>query len=191
MFRENDFRIVDKPPEDEHIRLVRAWDFAASEKATADRTAGVLVAQSGQGSERHWTILDVASGRWSPAVTRKTLKATAEADGPTVTQLFEQEPGGSGKILCQELITAIAPLPGDTVTPTGSKVVRATGFAAQVEAGNVSLLRGPWNRKFLDELKTFPVGRRKDQTDASVHGFNWLASHEPDYSWADLESALS
>jgi phage terminase large subunit-like protein len=36
--------------------------------------------------------------------------------------------------------------------PTGDKVTRARPFAAQVEAGNVALVRGAWNLAYLDEL---------------------------------------
>jgi predicted phage terminase large subunit-like protein len=60
-------------------------------------------------------------------------------------------------------------------TSTGSKEVRAMPFAAQCEAGNVKLLRGPWNVAYLDELTSFPFGTNDDQVDASSGGFNKLA----------------
>jgi len=61
------------------------------------------------------------------------------------------------------------------IRPTGDKETRAKAFAAQAEAGNVRLVRGPWNNAFLDELCTFPNGRWDDQVDAASDAFNELA----------------
>jgi hypothetical protein len=57
---------------------------------------------------------------------------------------------------------------------TGSKEVRAEPFASQCEAGNVRLVRGPWNAAYIDELTTFPNGSHDDQVDASSSAFNRL-----------------
>ena len=48
-------------------------------------------------------------------------------------------------------------------------------LSAQAEAGNVKLVRGTWNRDFLDELCTFPSGTHDDQVDAASAAFNRLA----------------
>ena len=59
----------------------------------------------------------------------------------------------------------------DTVSAereTGSKAVRAEPFAAQCEAGNVYLKRGPRNNSFIDELCNFPTGSNDDQVDAGL-----------------------
>jgi predicted phage terminase large subunit-like protein len=55
---------------------------------------------------------------------------------------------------------------------TGSKDVRAEPYAAQVQAGNIALVSGPWNRDFIDEHETFPAGKYKDQVDAAAGAFN-------------------
>lgn len=57
---------------------------------------------------------------------------------------------------------------------TGSKAVRAKALAAQVEAGNVVLLRAPWNKAFREELSMFPNGTHDDQVDAASRAFNKL-----------------
>jgi predicted phage terminase large subunit-like protein len=49
-------------------------------------------------------------------------------------------------------------------------------LAAQVEAGNVSILRADWNRALTEEMQNFPWGRKDDQVDALVRAFNELAS---------------
>jgi len=48
-------------------------------------------------------------------------------------------------------------------------------FAARCEAGNVKLVRGPWNAAFLDELCVAPSGAHDDQIDAAALAFNKLA----------------
>ena len=52
--------------------------------------------------------------------------------------------------------------------------MRAEPYAAQVQGGNVLLVRGAWNRDFIDEHVSFPVGRAKDQVDATSAAFNLL-----------------
>jgi hypothetical protein len=59
---------------------------------------------------------------------------------------------------------------------TGSKEVRADPFAAQAEARNVRLVRGPWNGAYLDELTIFPNGANDDVVDASSGAFAKLGS---------------
>ena len=59
---------------------------------------------------------------------------------------------------------------------TGSKQVRAQPLAAQVQAGNVSLLAGDWVRAFVDECEVWPKGKFDDQVDAAAGAFNKLAS---------------
>ena len=58
---------------------------------------------------------------------------------------------------------------------TGDKCERAAPLTAQCEAGNVRLLRGPWNQRYLEELCAFPLGSFADQVDASSGAFNKLA----------------
>ena len=58
---------------------------------------------------------------------------------------------------------------------SGSKVTRADALSGQVEAGNVVLVRGAWNKKFVDECGYFPNGDFADQVDASSRAFHRLA----------------
>jgi predicted phage terminase large subunit-like protein len=68
----------------------------------------------------------------------------------------------------------VANLHGFTVrysVESGDKVVRADPLSAQVEAGNVKLVKGVWNHDFLEEVTFFPNGR-KDRVDAMVRAYN-------------------
>ena len=58
---------------------------------------------------------------------------------------------------------------------TGEKSIRAEPYAVQVEAGNIRVLQAHWTQAFIDEHKTFPVGKYKDQVDAAGGAFNKLS----------------
>ncbi len=47
-------------------------------------------------------------------------------------------------------------------------------LASQLEAGNLSLGKGDWNRELIDEMRDFPWGRKDDQVDALVRAFTTL-----------------
>ena len=62
-----------------------------------------------------------------------------------------------------------------TERASGPKEVRADPFSAQVNAGNVRLVKGAWNKAYIEELRTFPNGNNDDMVDGSADGFNELA----------------
>ncbi|MFL9998464.1 phage terminase large subunit [Paraburkholderia sediminicola] len=53
---------------------------------------------------------------------------------------------------------------------TDDKVTRAEPFAAQVNAGNILMLRADWNAALIAELRAFPFGTHDDQADALSRG---------------------
>jgi len=71
-------------------------------------------------------------------------------------------------------VALLAGYPATTSPETGDKVVRARPLASQVNAGNVIMLRGPWNDAFTGELRTFPNGAHDDQVDAASRAYNAL-----------------
>jgi predicted phage terminase large subunit-like protein len=52
--------------------------------------------------------------------------------------------------------------------------VRAEPYAAQVQGEQVSLKAAEWNRAFLEEHEQFPMGKYKDQVDATAGAYNKL-----------------
>ena len=157
-------------------RRVRAWDLAGSKEASADRTAGVRLAQytTVEGGTA-WLVEDVQAGRWTPAERMERIAAVARADGAGVDIVIEQDSGIGGTVRTQQLVAACAPMRVSTVRPTGDKGQRAQPLAAQCEAGNVALLSGgDWIAGFLEETGTFPVLGHDDQVDAAAHAFNHL-----------------
>jgi len=93
-------------------------------------------------------------------------------DGKVVIVDFPQDPGQAGKAQAED-IAADFPDRRIFYTPeSGAKDVRAEAPAAQVEAGNVYLVRGAWNGVFLDEAAAFPGSTFKDQIDAFSRAYH-------------------
>ena len=156
---------------------IRYWDKAATERGKGgDASAGVLMARDDKGL---FYVEDVVVGQWSALERDQVIRQTAERDrqryGGEVSIWGEQEPGSGGKESAEAMVRLLAGHPIATERSTGSKEVRAQPFAAQCEAGNVKMLRGPWNADYISELSMFPMGDHDDQVDASSGAFNKLA----------------
>ena len=162
--------IVGAPPK--LTKIVRYWDKAGTDGGGA-RTAGVKM---GHGSDGNWYVLDVVKGQWSAARREPVIRQTAETDGKSIEVWIEQEPGSGGKESAESTIRNLAGFRIKAERATGDKAVRAEPYAVQVEAGNIKLVKGDWNQEFIDEHKSFPNGKFKDQIDAASGGFNKLAA---------------
>lgn len=161
--------IVDVP--NTPLEQVRYWDKAGTEGGGA-RTAGVLMGRARDGS---MVIYDVVKGQWAAPKREAVMRQTADADGQKVRVRIEQEPGSGGKESAEATVRNLAGYSVTVERVTGDKATRAEPFAVQVAAGRVKLARGEWNKDFIDECKTFPVGKYKDQVDAAAGAFNALA----------------
>ena len=172
MFQRGDFEIVDAVPAGA-IRC-RAWDFAATQQKPGkqpDWTVGLRMAKVGN----VFYVEDVRRDRWSPADVEKNLKNTASQDGLNVRIRMPEDPGAAGKSDAATKIKLLAGYDVQAIRPTGEKAVRAKPASAQAEAGNVKLLRAPWNDTFLDEVCSFPNAQHDDQVDAFADALNELA----------------
>lgn len=149
-------------------KWVRHWDLAATAKASAARTAGVKLGRTPDG---RFVVAHVVLTQSEGNEVRKIILGTAEADGRDVEISLPQDGGQAGKIQVQDYAALLAGYRFHAEPETGSKETRAEPFAAQCEAGNVSLVRGEWNETYLDELCLFPSGQFKDQVDASSAAF--------------------
>jgi predicted phage terminase large subunit-like protein len=88
----------------------------------------------------------------------------------------EQEPGSGGKESAERSVQMLAGFNVFKDRVKGNKELRAEPYAAQVQAGNIRLLDGKWNRDFLDEHETFPNGKFMDQVDAAGGAFAKLVA---------------
>lgn len=168
------FNIVEAAPE--HLVCSRFWDLAATLPRVGtdpDYTAGVKL---GKAVDGRLYVLDVARIRESPGSVERLIRATAEMDGVGTYIGIEQEPGSSGVNTVDHYVRRI--LQGYVVKgykTTGSKEARANPIAAQAEAKNLYLVRGPWLEAFIAELEVFPSkGVHDDQVDALSGAFGML-----------------
>jgi predicted phage terminase large subunit-like protein len=168
VFKVSKLEYVDAADVPGDLVLCRAWDLAATSGA-GDYTAGVLVGRSDEG---YVYVLDSVRGQWEPAARNQRKRETAAQDGRHVTIRLPQDPGQAGKEQAGSLTRMLAGYPVKALPISGDKQVRADPFAAQVNAGNVRIVRGAWNAAFVEELRTFPAGKNDDQVDAAADAFN-------------------
>lgn len=168
LFKRDWFKTVDVAPV--VARRVRGWDTAATADG-GDWTVGVRIAYALDGRVY---IEDVVRGQWSPSGVDNVMLMTAESDGAKVAQREEKEGGSAGKAVIQARSKLLNKFDYAGVQATGDKVTRSKPYRSQVEAGNVYLVKGAWNKDYLDELCDFPVGKHDDQVDGSSCGYNQL-----------------
>jgi len=172
MFKRDDFEVIDHIPA--HAQVVaraRGWDLAATESNRAAYTVGVKLAKLSDG---RLVIEDVIRGRWGPAEVEAKILAAAHVDGPAIAQFLPQDPGQSGKAQVRAIANLLEGYNARFSPESGDKETRALPFAAQVEVGNVSMIRAPWNDAFLAEAALFPAGEFKDQIDACTRAYDWI-----------------
>lgn len=174
MFKPDWFRFVDKAPEG--LKLVRYWDLAATPKKEdetrdPDYSVGVLVGEL----DGNIYICDIERLQGSPAEVETRIKRCADIDGRAVTVGIEEEKGSSGKYVGSYFARHVLPdrdVISDSIS--GDKIERAKPWAADAENGRVFLVRADWNRAFLAEAGSFPIGAHKDQCDAVSGGYKLL-----------------
>ncbi len=163
----------------------RGWDFAATAKELKgddpDYTAGVKVRRV----NGVYYVLDCQAVQEGPAeVDRLFLNnsrqdgAAAAAAGARYRVRWEIEPGSAGIRESQRLVKLLDGLDARGVHPTGDKLTRARALAAQAEAGNVKLLRGPWNEAWLRHMHGQPDLPHDDIMDATALAYNELLAGE-------------
>lgn len=175
MFQKHWFDTVDAAPDGGIV--VRGWDLAASKKKqgaagnTQAATSGIKIklvdprVEHGKLVGGTVYILDDVNLFGTGNAVRVAMRNTAQQDGDGCVHDFPQDPGQAGKDQAGSLAANLHGFSVRYSPESGDKVVRADPISAQVEAGNVKLVRAPWNADFLDEVTYFPNGR-KDRVDA-------------------------
>lgn len=195
-----DFQMLNEPWEGG--TMVRAWDFAGSERKQSPYTVGVLMqavtdrqrveaitallrnagilvpAQPDNQLQQQFIIIrDVVRERIDSTKVDTLVVKTAAKDGKRVKIDFPQDPGEAGKRVASYRAGLLM---GFTVTysvESGSKIDRFEPFASQVGAHNVYMITAPWNGVYLNEVCIFPGSKYKDQADATSRGFHFLINN--------------
>lgn len=181
MFQTNKIQILTPPPYAEFSYVIRWWDKAATSEGSGAYTSGVLMGIRLKATEvpRFW-VLDVIRDRWDTFTRERMIRQTAEADAVIWKRKYivglEQEPGSGGKDSMLSTTWNLAGFKVISERATGDKFERADPYSVQVNAGNVALAPGIWNKPYLEEMKYFgPTCKYMDQMDASSGAFNKLA----------------
>lgn len=95
----------------------------------------------------------------------RALPAFAHLHGYSRRSTVKIEPKASGKSLVQTLKKETALNVSEGVPPAKDKVARVKDTSPIMEAGRVFLIRGPWNKPFLDQLGTFPNATHDEYVD--------------------------
>lgn len=176
LFERQWFQLVDAAPAD--AQRVRYWDLAATEKKSKDGedkgpawTAGCKMAVK----DGIYYIEDMSRARKKPLGVEQLIRHIADMDGTDVSIGMEQEPGSGGVNTIDNYRRNV--LPEFAVfenKKTTSKFEDAVPLSTQAEAGNIKIVKGHWNKAFLDEFELFPDGY-KDQIDCTAGAFRTLA----------------
>lgn len=184
IFKRDNFEIVPAVPGGP-CRTVRGWDLAASEERNAAYTCGVKVTY--HNATRQFYVEDVVRLRIENI--EPTLLRVARKDnenGRRVEISIPQDPGQAAKVQVKYLTSALVGFNVHHSTESGDKIARAEPVVAQSEAGNVKIVKGPWNDAFLDEIEMFPLGQFKDQVDALSRAFARFVMSPAEYVTAPI-----
>lgn len=166
LFKPDQIKIVDAIPSGS-IKWFRGWDLASSPEG--DYTAG---AKLGRLEDGRYIIGDMVRFRRGPDERDAAMANTAAMDGRSVKISIPTDPGQAGKTQVLYLTRQLAGFNVKSSPETGDKVTRAEPFAAQVNVGNVMMLRGDWNQPLINELRIFPNGAHDDQVDSLSRAFS-------------------
>jgi phage terminase large subunit-like protein len=154
---------LDAAPSDVAAR-VRCWDLAASVNGDFTVGARACITHAGLVVLEHVTRF-----RGTPHDVRARFKTLAAEDlrmDSRTVQWIPQDPGQAGS---DQVLSYQNDNPGVTIRarrPTGEKFVRFGPASARAAAGNLALVRGPWNDDLHAELEGAPLYPNDDQMDA-------------------------
>lgn len=176
LFQREWFQIMDTIPGG-WITCIRFWDRAATkpheENKDPDWTRGLKVYRY---PNNMFLVADLKSLRDSPGQVEQLIKNVATHDSPTVRIMSQQDPGSAGVGEADNFKRMLAGFDVRTIVMTKDKITRAKPVSAQAEAGNIKVLRAPWNDEFFNELENFPVGKHDDIVDCLSGAFNDLCT---------------
>ena len=154
------------------VKTCRAWDLGATEN-DGDYTAGGKIGVDVNGGI--W-ILDLQRGQWGTDVRNARILSTADMDGGAVRIRGPQDPGAAGKDAALAFTRLLSGYSVKTEPVSGDKQLRADPFSAQVNAGNVTMVRGTWNAAAIEELRQFPGGKYDDIVDCFADAFTEITT---------------
>lgn len=173
MFKTDRLNFVDSAPDKRQFKkIIRYWDNAGSPKKGDRKRAYTCGVKMGVDIFGRFFIMDVKRVRLDSAAREMLKNSTAHSDTREIEIIQEQEGGSGGQESAENTLRRT--LVGFHVKvdiPKGDKTLRADPFSSQVNIGNVYLVKAPWNKDYVEEMKHFPHSTYKDQIDASSGAF--------------------
>lgn len=173
-FQRDWVKVIDIAPHD--MYEVRGWDLAATPLDGTNDPDGTASTKIGMTPDGKIVVTDATLDYLGPQGVENKVKRIAEADGYGVTIDIAQDPGQAGKSQIQSYSKLLEGYELRSSTETGSKITRFSAFSAQAEAGNVYVLRGPWNESWFNSLEGFPEMKHDDPVDATSRAYARLIS---------------
>lgn len=182
LFNTELIEIIDAPPTCK--RIVRFYDLAVTAKKHSDWTDGLKMGIADNGDV---IIYDNYRAQKPAPEVHEAIIQNAHIDGKAVHIRLEAEKAGIVQLDWMLVDKRLHGYTMDAKPPQGDKYTRAQPFATRVNNGKVKLVRGQWNRAFIDELAMFPQGAHDDQVDAASGAYEYLDPNrqttiEVDYS---------
>lgn len=172
LFKQEWFPIIDAIPSG-WIWAIRFWDRAATKphegNKDPDWTRGIKLYKYPDGT---MCVADLKSMRDSPGQVENLIKTVASHDTHSVSIMSQKDPGSAGVKEAEYFIRMLSGYIVHVQTISKDKITRAKPVSAQAEAGNIQVLRAPWNYEFFRELENFPDGKHDDIVDTLSGGFN-------------------
>ena len=174
LFKIANIQILNVMPNLRGAAIGSGWDFAATKQIGTrdpDYTSRVKLARLASGQ---YVVLDAWRDRGGPdEVDNWLLNISTQdrMDTPSVKISLPQDPGQAGKSQILAFTRLLSGFTVESSPETGDKATRAAPVISQCNGGNLAIVKGPWNRAFLDELAAFPSGTKDDQVDALSRAF--------------------
>jgi predicted phage terminase large subunit-like protein len=171
MFRRDDVKVLEAEPAG--VRWSRACDLAFSVKTASDYTVGARVGMMADGAI---VVAHMVRGRWKWPEAVRMVATTAKMDGPAVSQGVEvvgAQVGALQTLLADPLLAGVAFSP---LKVHADKMTRSLPVVARYEQGKLAIVRGGWNREFLDEMAAFPEGKNDDRVDCLSAAMTMLST---------------
>lgn len=174
-FRREWFIVVDAIPTG-WVETIRFFDRAATKpnetNKDPDWTRGVKMYRYSDG---RFLIADLKSIRDTPGQVERFIKNIAMQDTTAVRIMSQQDPGSAGVSEADHFKRMLIGYDVRTKVYSKDKITRAKPLSAQVEAGNILVLRASWNEEFFTELENFPDASHDDIVDACSGAFSELS----------------
>jgi predicted phage terminase large subunit-like protein len=179
-------RVVDAVPAGTVFGV--GYDLAATpptpENPDPDSTSRTKIGRMPDG---RYIVVHNSGVQATPAGVERFILNNASQDGKEAIISLPQDPGQAGKSQVKSLTLMLSGYTVRSSTETGDKLTRFGPFSAQVEAGNVDILRGEWNDAWFTQLEGFPGAKHDDHVDSTSRAFGVVAIDRT----YDYASALS